>query len=352
MARTALHLLVVAALVGCAPADPIDDDAESEDALASHAISGYAAVVPAERVVTTAPLRVQLGEPIVAGRRLMILRRLVFRGAPAKLVVDADSMITALVADSALDQGARAARPTDALDQSPFASSLATLAASDATLASIDADAPLAAAEPFALTIDMCQSRRLWDAKLFEWAVALSNQLGKPVPVGIAMTGGWAKAHPDELGRIDAWAREGKLAITWINHSSTHPLHCRDASCARAEFLTASGVDFDEEVMGLERSLLARGLLPSVLFRFPGLVHDARRRGQLSRLSLMPLDADAWIAKGQPIKPRGVVLVHGNGNEPPGITRFLSQVETRADALRAGRSALVSPLLAAPTPPR
>jgi hypothetical protein len=95
-------------------------------------------------------------------------------------------------------------------------------------------------------------------------------------------------------------------------------------------------------------------MVPSAIFRFPGLTHDPNRLSQLSPLSLMPLDADAWIAKGQGIHARAVVLVHGNGNEPEGITGFLRAVEepTRAANLRSGKAALVSPLLVAPVPPR
>ena len=73
---------------------------------------------------------------------------------------------------------------------------------------------------------------------------------------------------------------------------------------------------------------------------------------QLAGYSLMAIDGDAWIAKGQPIKPRAVVLVHGNGNEPEGITGFLKQAGNRSRDLASGKSALVDPLLIAPSPAR
>ena len=179
------------------------------------------------------------------------------------------------------------------------------------------------------------------------------RQLHKPVPLGIAMTGLWTKAHPAEVDQLLAWQSAGKLAITWINHSSTHPLFCQNDACSRGQFLTAPSINFDEEVFGLERTLLARGIVPSVVFRFPGLIHDRNRLHQLSRLSLIAIDADAWIGKGQGIKPRAVVLVHGNGNEPGGITGFLRAVQapTRFGSLASGKAALVSPLLIAPFPP-
>src|SRR5262249_55041974 len=136
-----------------------------------------------------------------------------------------------------------------------------------------------------------------------------------PIPLGIAMSGGWAKNHGTEFDKILDFQKRGKIAITWMNHSLTHPLHCLDSACINGLFLDAPDVDFDEEVLGLERILLARSLVPSVIFRFPGLVHDEDRLKQLTKFSLLPLDADAWIAKGEPIKSHAVVLVHGNGNE-------------------------------------
>ncbi|MCW5816866.1 MAG: hypothetical protein KIT84_38070 [Labilithrix sp.] len=342
-------MLLVSLVAACAVEDGADDEADvagEEEALASHAIAGYAAVAPAEERVATKAIAARLGPAIAAGTKLAVIRTMTFEGKGARVVVNADTQVTSLVDAAALAAGSRGAD----VDGTAYARSLAELRSSGKALRSLDADAPRVADESFTLTIDMCQSRKPWEKRLFDWAVALSGKLGKPVPIGIAMTGGWAKNHSAELDQILAWERGGKLAITWINHSSTHPLHCLNESCSRANFLTDPRVDFDEEVLGLERTLLARGIVPAVLFRFPGLVHDANRLRQLNRLSLMPLDADGWIAKGEPIKDRAVVLVHGNGNEPQGITGFLDQVQrpARAATLTSGKSALVSPLLAAP----
>ncbi len=352
--RRALLLLTVLAVSACGTAELDDDEpAASEDALASFEVRDHEAIVPAEHRVTTARIDPLLGPAIESGRKIAFIRRLTFQGKRARVAIDDESLVSALVPEEAIAGATRGATAADAIASTPYVKSLAESDASDRALTTIDADAPTGGAtEPFALTIDMCQSRRAWDKRLYEWAVDLATRLGKPTPIGVAMTGGWAKAHPTELEQILTWERAGKLAITWINHSSTHPLHCADASCGRAAFLTHASVDFDEEVFGLERTLLARGVVPSPIFRFPGLIHDRERLDLLARLSLLPLDADAWIAKGQPIKPRAVVLVHGNGNEPPGITGFLQQVEAREAALASGKSALVSPLFVAPAPPR
>lgn len=344
-------LLIAALAFACAPetGDGGEDEnfGAAEDALASLAIADYVAVAPPEERVATKAIAARLGPSLAAGAKVAVIRTLTMQQKRAALVVDATTKLTSLVDRDALDAGSAATE----LDTTPYAQSLAELARSGKALRSLDAEHASVAAEEFTLTIDMCQSRKPWEKRLFDWAVALSDKLHKPVPLGIAMTGGWAKNHGAELDQILAWQKAGKIDVTWINHSSTHPLHCLNDACSKANFLTDPSVDFDEEVLGLERSLLARGIVPAVLFRFPGLVHDARRLTQLSRLSLMPLDADGWIAKGEPIHHRAVVLVHGNGNEAVGITRFLEQAAgTRAANLASGKSALVSPLLAAPVP--
>ena len=357
---------VALAVPGCAAESAPDDDAgegevaggeaaSSQDALSAREVTAYAPVSPPEHRVTTSAVPSRVGASVASGRKLAVIRTATYQGEATRLVVDEESFATSLVAASALAQSTRTANADDHVQDTPYSRSLAGVAGRGAALEHLSAASPnLGADEAFALTIDMCQSHKPWEKRLFDWAVALSEKLHEAIPIGVAMTGVWAKAHPAELEQLQTWERAGKLAITWINHSSTHPLHCLDASCRRAEFLTAASVDFDEEVLGEERVVLARGMIPSTLFRFPGLVHDANRLRQLERLSLMPLDADGWIAKGQPIRPGAVVLVHGNGNEPEGIVGFLRQVEApaRAAALASGKSALVPPVFVAPVPPR
>lgn len=357
VARPTFALVLAAALFGGACAAPAgDDDAAeaSEDALTEHRVDGLT-TVDREARVATSDLPALVGPKVRPGARVVAIRALTFDGASARLVVDADALTTSLVRASDLERASRVTTATDRVAESPYLASLADLTRRTRALDHLDDDARTAGArEPFTLTIDMCQSRKPWEARLFQWAVRLADDTGKAVPIGVAMTGGWAKAYPRELDQLLGWERAGKLQITWINHSATHPLHCEDASCRRAAFLTHASVDFRAEVLGLERALLERGQAPSPIFRFPGLMHDATRLAELTRLSLMALDADAWIAKGQPIKPGAVVLVHGNGNEAVGIDMFLRQVNEpqRAAALRSGESRLVSPLLVAPVPPR
>ncbi|HRG98072.1 MAG TPA: hypothetical protein PLR99_17590 [Polyangiaceae bacterium] len=312
------------------------EEAASEGALtATHAVEGYTPIEPAGRRLarasrTLAPADVELP----AGATLTALRELRYDRVDAALVVD-DATSRSYVVRSADLAPLPAGVVPDYLK--------ALRARAGVALKSVAA----AAGTPLdvALTVDMCQSSKPWDKSLFDWVVRAGEALGRPLPVGVAMTGGWAKAHEPELAQLLAWNKQSKLDIVWINHSFTHPLHCNAArtSCA---FLTASSVDLRAEVTKNEELLLGQGQVPSALFRFPGLVHDATRRAEVAGLGLFALDADAWLAKGERAHDGAVILVHGNGNEPAGIRAFLSLVDRDdwAGGLRAGRVALVSPL--------
>jgi hypothetical protein len=74
--------------------------------------------------------------------------------------------------------------------------------------------------------------------------------------------------------------------------------------------------------------MIGKGLPPSVFFRFPGLVADEKLIKLLAKLSLIPLGADAWLAKGEEPRKGSIILVHGNGNEPPGIARLMNILQT------------------------
>ncbi|ASV33309.1 hypothetical protein GWK90_09385 [Candidatus Hamiltonella defensa] len=68
-----------------------------------------------------------------------------------------------------------------------------------------------------------------------------------------------------------------------------------------------------------EKLLLEKNELPSVFFRFPGLVSDEKTVKKVNQFGLIPVGSDAWLAKGEKAKPGSIILIHGNGNEPKGI---------------------------------
>ncbi len=313
-----------------------EEGTSSEGALtAKHTVEAFTPAVASFAVARESKALLPLDVALTAGSVLTQVRTLRFDGVEAALVVADGSLRSFVVRRS--DLSAQPVADSDYVKalRAKAGAALSSFAGEGGT----DLDV--------ALTVDMCQSSKPWDKALFDWVVKAGEARGKPLAVGVAMTGGWAKAHPTELAQLFAWEKTGKLDIVWVNHSFTHPLNCNPAktSCA---FLTAQSVDFRSEVTKNEELLLGQGEVPSALFRFPGLIHDERRRGELSALGLFALDGDAWLAKGQKTHDGAVILVHGNGNEPAGIRLFLGQVDREAWSTGITRQKidLVSPLRA------
>jgi hypothetical protein len=167
------------------------------------------------------------------------------------------------------------------------------------------------------LTVDLCPSKRPFEQAFFE---AVAKGSSRPVPVAVAITGAWLRSHEREFVWLREQERTGRLAITWVNHSLTHPYE-PGAPLAQT-FLLTPGLDRRREILAVEQALLERGVVPSVFFRFPGLVADSAVMDLLRELGLIPIGSDAWLAKGESPRPGSIILVHGNGNEPAGIRLF------------------------------
>jgi len=174
------------------------------------------------------------------------------------------------------------------------------------------------------LTVDLCPSKRPFEREMFQALEGLGK--GAPVPVAVAVTGVWLMSHPQELSYLKHASAAGKLAITWINHSYHHTYQPQVP--LQRNFVLTPGTDFSAEVLDLERLLLARGLVPSPFFRFPGLVSDEATVRRLRELSLIPIGSDAWLAKGESPRPGSFILVHGNGNEPKGVQLLLPMLRS------------------------
>jgi hypothetical protein len=185
-------------------------------------------------------------------------------------------------------------------------------------------------ANGYFLTIDLCakplNKNRQFERELFEALVSS----GKNPTIGIAISGVWIKVEKQNFIQLIKWRRENKLDIIWINHSANHQIN-------DGEFLTQNGVDFTREVLEAESILLSASEVPSIFFRFPGLISNHQLLDALSELSLISLDANAWIGKGEKLKSGSIILVHGNGNEVKNIIPNLV-LQIKKDELR-----LVSP---------
>jgi peptidoglycan/xylan/chitin deacetylase (PgdA/CDA1 family) len=172
------------------------------------------------------------------------------------------------------------------------------------------------------LTTDLCpSSKKGFERRLYE---ALIARLPHPVPVTLFITKRWIDRHPDAFAQFKSWEKKGDLAITWGNHTAWHRYY--PGRPLRANFVLAPGEDLRRDVLSLEMSLLEYGVTPSAFFRFPGLVSDRRSIETVTKLGLITIGSDAWLAKGQKPGPGSIILVHGNGNEPKGVELFLKML--------------------------
>lgn len=189
----------------------------------------------------------------------------------------------------------------------------------------------------FFLTADLCPSKKPLDRVFIEATMALP--LKPPVPVALMISGLWIQRHEADLAWLKDQLAAGKLAITWVNHSFTHPYD--PAAPPEKNFLLMRKKGFIDEVLFLERLLLEQGLIPSPFFRFPGLVSDRQLIESLCNLSLIPVGSSAWLAKRESPQAGSIILVHANGNEPEGIRLLLSFYDKQRESFRQGATALL-----------
>lgn len=255
-----------------------------------------------------------ISQPVVReGRRLVAIRAFQRDAVPHYLLADPERLTTEVTPVSAIKP---AATPPSAT--TPYLSALVKCCAPPYRLENHGLTHAMGAVEGLFLTVDLCQSDLPLERSMFE-AVAAR---GHAVPVAVAITGRWLDGHPEELRWLKEQATEKRLAITWVNHSDSHPYE--PGVAPERNFLLTPGVDFRAEVLTLERKLLKNGLTPSVFFRFPGLVGSGAQMRQLRALGLIPLGSDAWLARGEVPQPGSIILIHGNGNEPAGIKLMMS----------------------------
>jgi len=176
------------------------------------------------------------------------------------------------------------------------------------------------------LTVDLCpSSKKGFNQELFETLEHASEVHGTAaLPVALAVSGRWMKKHPEAF----AWLRDetvaGRLQVTWVNHTLSHPY---DSHLDLAHnFMRETGIDPLAEILGLEKLLLGQGITPSVFFRFPGLVSSPELMHIVEGLHLVTVGSDAWLAKGQQPKLGSAILIHGNLNEPAGVKLMLEWV--------------------------
>jgi hypothetical protein len=181
------------------------------------------------------------------------------------------------------------------------------------------------------LTADLCPSHRPLDKRIFTDIFNEFKKVEQPVPVALSVTGIWMRQHPQDLEWLKQMQAKHEIYITWINHSFNH--HVSLKAPLKENFLLEPGTDISYEVLETEKAMLKNGLLPSVFFRFPGLVSDQQLVYKITDFGLIPVGTDAWLAKGQQPQAGSIVLIHGNGNEPTGVNDFIKLLQSKTQSI-------------------
>jgi hypothetical protein len=181
------------------------------------------------------------------------------------------------------------------------------------------------------LTADLCPSGRPLDRRIFTAIFEQFKKVEQPVPIALSITGIWMRQHQQDLEWLKEMNMKGEIYITWVNHSYNHRVS--KTQPLKQNFLLEPGTDVNFEVLGTEQAMLKNGLLPSVFFRFPGLVSDKQLIYKITDFGLIPVGSDAWLAKGQQPQSGSIVLIHGNGNEPVGVNDFISLLKSKTKSI-------------------
>ncbi|NCD68219.1 polysaccharide deacetylase family protein [Mucilaginibacter agri] len=181
------------------------------------------------------------------------------------------------------------------------------------------------------LTADLCPSHRPLDRRIFMDIFNEFNKVEKPVPIALSVTGIWMNKHQQDLAWLKEMQAKHEIYITWINHSYNHRVS--KSAPLKDNFLLEPGTDISYEVLETEKDMLQNGLLPSVFFRFPGLVSDQQLVYSITGFGLIPIGTDAWLAKGQQPQAGSIVLIHGNGNEPVGVNDFIKLLQSKTQSI-------------------
>lgn len=258
------------------------------------------------------------------------IRRFTYGAKEKLLVVDPYTFDTFITDAASIDTSQEVKR--DALSRTPFVRALERYTAPDGKLHNSGIVKGEDETGGLFLTVDLCPSRKEFDKELFTSTMELDPKT--PAPVALAISGLWIERHRDDFDWIVKEEKAGRLAVTWVNHTYSHPYNPRKRNIEN--FLLTPGTDFEKEALREEAVLIEHGEVPSPFFRFPGLVSSDELLLKLKGLSLIPIGANAWIAKGEVPKKGSIILVHGNGNEPEGIKRLLEFFDKNRDGFKKG----------------
>lgn len=267
--------------------------------------------------------------------RLIVLRKFERNNTTTYLAADPETLRTLLI-----DAGAYQISPSgwnvlqEEFKNTPYFKSLDAARSTERRMADAGITHGFQKTAGIILTVDLCPSHRNLDRSIFANLFSEFGKSRQPIPVALSITGSFIKKHIDDIRWLQEQERQGNIAITWINHTLHH--HYDPRASLNTNFLLAPETNMQQEVLGNEIFMLENNLCPSVFFRFPGLISDAKTMDFLLNTGIIPVGSDAWLAKGQPIHKGSLVLIHGNGNEAIGIKDFLMLLKQEHTAIQSG----------------
>ncbi len=258
----------------------------------------------------------------------LILRRFENEGRSYYLMVNPQTLATRVDENSDYQiKTMTLAEARDLFKQSPYIKALIKAESASVMVQDAGIERGLPKETGVSLTADLCPSHRPLDRRIFTDMIAGFAKVERPVPVALSVTGIWMNHHQEDLAWLKQLQQKQEIYITWINHSYNHRVSL--SAPLKENFLLEPGTDINYEVLETEKAMLRNGLLPSVFFRFPGLVSDQQLVYRITGFGLIPVGTDAWLAKGQQPMAGSIVLIHGNGNEPVGVNDFISLLQSK-----------------------
>ncbi len=274
--------------------------------------------------------KIYTGVVKVQGEELLVIRKMEKTGQLVYLTVNPQTLITQLLPVSAT----AAIKPMDwksaqtYFQRTPYFKAWAAAAKQSLALQDAGVTHGFPQDKGITLTIDLCPSHKPLDRIIFTSLIKEFAKIEQPVPIALSITGRWMLTHGDDLNWLKDLVAKKKIEITWIDHSFNH--HVSPTAPLKTNFLLEPGTDMNFEILGTELAMLQHGLIPSVFFRFPGLVSDQQVVDKVLAYGIIPVGSDAWLAKGQKPAAGSIVLIHGNGNEPVGVIDFIRLLKSKA----------------------
>jgi hypothetical protein len=262
----------------------------------------------------------------------MILRRFENNGKPYLLMVNPQTLETK-VNDAGFYQvkPMSMAETRKLFNSTPYQKALSKAESQSIAIQDAGIERGLPKESGISLTADLCPSHKPLDRRIFTDIINGFKQVEPQVPIALSVSGLWMKHHVQDIDWLKQLQANHEIYITWINHSYNHRVS--KTNPLKENFLLEPGTDIKYEVLETEKMMLANGLLPSVFFRFPGLVSDQQLVYKITDFGLIPIGTDAWLAKGQQPQAGSIVLIHGNGNEPVGVNDFIKLLQSKASSI-------------------